>query len=89
MSVKPAVVKLRDTITFLDGSKKAIMQIEEMRRRLESDKAFCELWEKDSAEALRQVGINPDARTEMGLEPYEEGPRCDWCVTPQGNACHC
>jgi hypothetical protein len=86
MQVKPATEKLRDTIAFLDNAKKAMEQIEEMRRRLESDKSFCQLWEMDSAQALRQVGINPEARTEIGKEPYVRGPECVWCITPHGNA---
>jgi hypothetical protein len=30
----------------------------------------------------------------MGRGPYpdkdaEDGPECNWCITPNGNACHC
>jgi hypothetical protein len=89
MPVKSAAEKLQDTTAFLDNAKTAIAQIEEMRRLLETDEEFRKLWEADSAAALRQVGIDPESRQEMGLGAYEEGPRCDWCVTPNGNACHC
>ena len=89
MPVKSAAEKLQDTIAFLENAKTAITQIEEMRRLLETDEEFRKLWDADSAAALRQVGIDPDSRQEMGLGPYAEGARCDWCVTPNGNACHC
>lgn len=89
MPVKSADEKLQDTVTFLDNAKAAIAQIEEMKRLLETDQEFRKLWEADSAAALRQVGIDPESRQDMGLGPYAEGARCDWCVTPNGNACHC
>lgn len=89
MPLKSAQEKLKDTEAFLMNAKKAIAQLEEVKRRLESDATFRKLWDTDSAEALRQVGIDPEARHEMGLGPYEEGAQCKWCVTPQGNACHC
>jgi hypothetical protein len=92
MAIKPAKQKLQELNEYLPNLKKAIQQFEDMRTRLEQDEAFCKLWETDSAAALRAVGINSDARMEMGLPPYddaERGPRCDWCVTPKGNACHC
>ncbi len=89
MPVKSAHEKLQDTIAFLDNAKAAIAQIEEMRRLLETDEEFRKLWEADSAAALRQVGIDPEARQEMGFGPYEEGALCNNCITPQGKACHC
>jgi uncharacterized ferritin-like protein (DUF455 family) len=89
MPVKSADEMLKSTVSFLDKLRKAVAQLEEMKRRLEGDAEFRKLWETNSAAALRQVGINPDARMEVGLEAYEKGPRCDWCVTPNGNACHC
>ncbi len=80
---------LASTNTYLEKLKKATAQLEEVQRRLEHDPEFRKLWEADSAKALIEVDIDPDARMEMGLEPYEKGPECNWCVTPQGNACHC
>ena len=93
-AMKSADEKLADTVEFLPNARRAIAQIEEVERLLHDDEEFRNLWNTDSAAALRQVGIDPDARVEMGLDPYpakddESGPRCDWCITPQGNACHC
>jgi hypothetical protein len=87
--MKTAKQKLKDLKTFLPNAKRAIEQTEKFAQLLETDPAFQKLWEKDSAAALRKVGINPDARMEMGLPPYEKGPECNWCITPEGNACHC
>jgi hypothetical protein len=89
MPVKSAAEKLQDTIAFLDTAKASIAQIQGMRRLLETEDEFRKLWEADSAAALRQVGIDPASRQEMSLGSYAEGARCDWCVTPNGNACHC
>ena len=89
MPKKTASQKLEDLKIFIPNAKKAISQFEELMNRLESDKEFCKLWEEDSSQALVQVGINPDARMEMGYEEYSKGPQCNNCVTPNGNACHC
>ena len=70
MPVKSADDKLQDTIAFLENARTAIAQIEEMKRLLETDEEYRKLWEADSAAALRQVGIDPEARQEMGLGPY-------------------
>ncbi len=67
--MKTAKQKLQDLKTFLPNAKRAIEQTEKFAKLLENDPAFQKLWEKDSAAALRQVGINPDARMEMGLPP--------------------
>ena len=74
---------------FISNVKTGVRQLEELHRRLETEKEFQKLWETDSGKALRAVGINPDARMEAGREPYERGPECVWCITPLGNACHC
>lgn len=87
--MKNADEKLANTIEFLPNARRAIAQIEEVERLLRDDEDFRNLWNTDSAAALRQVGIDPDARMEMGRGPYAEGPECEWCVTPNGNACHC
>jgi hypothetical protein len=87
--MKTAKQKLKDLKTFLPNAKRAIKQTEKFAKLLETDSAFQKLWKEDSAAALRKVGINPDARMEMGLPPYKNGPECNWCITPQGNACHC
>ena len=89
MAVKPADVMASDLGAFLEKAAAAAKQIEDFKARLESDPAFQKLWEQDSAKALTEMGINPDARMEVGEEPYVMGPRCDWCITPKGNACHC
>ena len=85
MAVKAPELVVQDLEKFITNAKKALRQCEELKRRLESDENFKKLWEKDSGKALTEVGINPDARKEMGLPPYEKGPRCDWCITPNGN----
>jgi hypothetical protein len=74
---------------FIPKAKRAIEQFESLQRKLETDAEFRRLWESDSAQALKRVGINPDARMEVGLPPYSRGPECNWCVTPKANACHC
>lgn len=89
MAVKSAEQKLKELKTFIPNAKKAIAQFEELQRRLETEESFRKLWETDSAKALEAVGINPDARMETGRGSYEKGPECTWCITPQGNACHC
>jgi hypothetical protein len=87
--MKNADEKLASTIEFLPNARQAIAQIEEVERLLRDDADFRNLWNTDSAAALRQVGIHPDARIEMGRGPYTDGPECEWCITPIGNACHC
>ncbi len=89
MAVKTADQMLAQLRIFLPNMRTAIGQFEELEQKFENDPDFRDLWERDSAAALRAVGIDPDVRTEMGFEPYDRGPNCDWCVTPQGNACHC
>jgi hypothetical protein len=89
MNVKPAKVMASDLGNFLQKATDAIARIEAFKERLETDPDFQALWEADSAKALLAMGIDPDARMEVGGEPYVMGPRCDWCVTPNGNACHC
>ena len=89
MAVKSAEQKLKELKAFIPNAKKAIAQFEELQRRLETEENFRKLWDTDSAKALKAVGINPDARKETGRGPYERGPECTWCITPQGNACHC
>ena len=91
---KNADEKLANTQEFLPVARRAIEQIEQVERLLRDDEGYRELWNTDSAAALRQVGIDPDSRVELGLEPYPdknspEGPECNWCITPNGNACHC
>ena len=87
--MKTAAEKLKDSKTFLENAKRATKLLERFTELLETDPLFQRLWEKDSAAALRQVGIDPQARMEMGLPPYEKGPECNWCYTPLGNLCHC
>jgi hypothetical protein len=88
MPVKSAKEKLQDLRTFIPNAKKAIAQFEQLARRLEEPE-FQKLWESDSAAALRAVGIDPEARQEMGLPAYKDGAQCNNCITPGGNACHC
>lgn len=87
--MKTAAEKLKDSKEFLKNAKQATKQLEKFTELIEKDPKFQQLWEKDSAAALRQVGINPDARMEMGKPPYSKGPECNWCYTPLGNLCHC
>ncbi len=91
MAVKSANQKIEELKVFIPNAHKAIAQFEELLRRMESDENFRGLWETNSAEALKAVGINPDSRMEMGKAPYndERGPECNNCITPMGNACHC
>jgi hypothetical protein len=76
---------------FLENAKLAIKKIEEFRQKLESDGEFQKLWESDKDAALKEVGIDPDARKEFGtmLSDRQKGPECVTCITPLGNACHC
>jgi hypothetical protein len=88
MPVKSAKEKLQDLRTFIPNAKKAIGQFEQLAKRLEEPE-FQKLWDSDSAAALRAVGIDPEARQEMGLPAYEDGAQCNNCLTPLGHACHC
>jgi hypothetical protein len=74
---------------FISNVKTSVQQLEELHRRLETEKQFQKLWETDSGKALRAVGINPDARMEAGRESYERGPECVMVHHPAGNAWHC
>jgi hypothetical protein len=88
--VRPASEMADNADAFVERAREALATLEAFRDRLRSDSEFRDLWSRDSAEALRQGGIDPDARTELGLPPYHtKGPECEWCVTPNGNACHC
>jgi hypothetical protein len=89
MPVKPAKQMASELSQFLVNARKSVKQIEELQRRLENESDFQKLWESDSAKALQEVGIDPNARMEVGKEPYERGPECVYCITPMGNACHC
>jgi hypothetical protein len=70
------------------NAKKAVEQFEALLARLEAEEDFRKLWNTDSAKALMAVNIDPQARQEIGLGPYERGPECNNCITPMGNACH-
>jgi len=74
---------------FISNVKTSVQQLEELHRRLETEKQFQKLWETDSGKALRAVGINPDVRMEAGRESYERGPECVMVHHPAGNAWHC
>lgn len=87
--VKSAHDKIADLKEFIPNAKRAIEQFEALLSRLESEEDFRAMWERDSGEALRAVGIDPESRSEMGFGPYDRGPECNNCITPQGNACHC
>lgn len=92
--MKNADEKLANTEAFLPAARQAIEKLETVERLLRDDEEYRQLWNTDSAAALRQVGIDPDARVEMGRPPYPEkgsaeGPECEWCITPMGNLCHC
>ena len=89
MPAKSAQEKIQELKVFIPNAKQAIAKFEELLRRMESDERFRTLWETNSAEALEAVGIDPEARIEMGKEAYAEGPECNYCITPNGNACHC
>lgn len=90
--VRPAAEMAERVDAKLDKIQSALAQLETFRDRLRNDSEFQNLWNSDSAAALREVGIDPDARTEMGYPPYddpERGPMCEMCWTPNGNLCHC
>ena len=89
MALKSAQEKIQELKVFIPNARKAVAQFEELLRRMESDESFRTLWDTDSAEALKAVGIDPEARAEMGKGSYAEGPECNYCITPNGNACHC
>ena len=89
MPTKSAHEKIQELRQFIPNARRAITQFEELLRRMESEESFRSLWESNSAEALKAVGIDPEARQEMGKEPYDRGPECTYCITPNGNACHC
>jgi hypothetical protein len=94
MPIEPAPRMAAKTDEWLARVSRELKKIETLRNRLRDDANFQDLWNRDSAQALRDVGINPDARTEVGLEPYADavakrGVQCNNCITPMGNACHC
>ena len=77
---------------FLPKAKKALQVLEDLGKRLENDAEFKKLYESDFISALIEAGIDPNARTEMGLAPLERGnipSRSKSCITPSGNACVC
>jgi hypothetical protein len=82
--------EMADTLeTFLERTREGMVKFDALMGRLRTDETFRGLWDRDSAQALREVGIDPEARTELGMAPYERGPECRPCWTPQGNPCHC
>lgn len=89
MALKTADEMASSTDDFIARVGEAVTKFEALRDRLRSDATFRDLWERDSAQALREVGIDPEARQEVGYPPYDRGPECNNCITPQGNACHC
>ncbi|WP_375289323.1 hypothetical protein [Qipengyuania sp.] len=89
MTVKTAKVMAADLGEFRKKAEAALEKIEAFQKRLETEPEFQALWESDSAQALKVMGIDPEARQEVGREAYVLGPECDWCITPKGNACHC
>lgn len=77
---------------FLPKAAIALQKLEKLGKRLENDPAFRALYESDFISALIEAGIDPDARTEMGLEPLISGQipiESKSCITPNGNACVC
>jgi len=40
---------------------------------------------------LRSVGIDPEARQEVGMAAFDDagGAQCFWCTTPSGSLCKC
>jgi hypothetical protein len=94
LSKKPAPKEVEDLAVFLENANGAIDKIVKLKKRLETDPAFKKLWEENPIEADRQMGIDPKARTEVGLPMVKDtgntgGPECNYCITPAGNACHC
>lgn len=89
MPLKSAQVMSADVGAFLERAREALKVTEAFQRKLVEDSEFAALWDRDSAAALRAVGINPEARQELGLGPYDDGAQCKWCITPNGNSCHC
>ncbi len=89
MAVRPPEEMASNADDFVMKVRQELDKLEKLRDRLRDDEDFQNLWSSDSAAALREVGINPDARMELGHEPYDRGPECTWCITPMGNSCHC
>lgn len=87
--IKSAEEKIADLHLFIPKATNAILQFQALLTRLETDSDFRKLWNRDSGAALSAVGIDPEARRELGLGPYEDGAQCVNCITPGGNACHC
>ena len=87
--IKSAEEKIADLRLFIPKATNAILQFQALLTRLETDSDFRKLWNRDSGAALSAVGIDPEARRELGLGPYEDGAQCVNCITPGGNACHC
>jgi hypothetical protein len=89
MPIKSAQVMATDVGVFVERARAALATTEAFQKRLTTDAEFAALWDRDSAAALREAGIDPEARQEVGFGPYSSGPECNWCITPLGNTCHC
>lgn len=89
MPLKSAKIMSADVGAFLDRARQALQVTEAFQKRLIEDADFAALWERDSAAALKAAGIDPEARQQVGFGPYSEGAQCNWCITPNGNSCHC
>jgi hypothetical protein len=77
---------------FVPKAATAIRKLETLRDKLKNDPEFRKLYETDFIAALEKVGIDPNARTEMGLPPLEKDKipsDSHSCITPNGNACLC
>nr|WP_310524839.1 hypothetical protein [Polymorphobacter sp.] len=89
MPLKSAQIMSADVGDFLVRAREALRITEAFQKRLVDDAEFAALWDRDSAAALKAAGIDPEARQAMGFGPYDEGAQCNWCITPNGNSCHC
>jgi hypothetical protein len=77
---------------FIPKAEAAIKKLGTLRDKLKNDSEFRKLYETDFMTALEKIGIDPNARTEMGLPSLEKGKipaDSKNCITPQGNACVC
>jgi|GEM_PF-3133121 hypothetical protein len=69
----------------------ALGQLEAVHKLLRDDSAAQALWLTDTKAVLRSVGIDPEARQEVGMAAFDDagGAQCFWCTTPSGSLCKC
>lgn len=76
---------------FIKDTDIELNKLQDLKKRLESDENFQNLWKTDRDVALTTIGIDPNARNQIYnvQENQPPGPECLACWTPSGKACHC